>query len=57
MMEKYIEKIKTLFIEFAPSIVIALVLLIAGLFAISIIVKTARKLMKKRGVDETLQSM
>ncbi|MCL4122960.1 UNVERIFIED_CONTAM: hypothetical protein GTU68_062521 [Idotea baltica] len=54
-MEEYIEKIKELLVEYTPKVLVALAILIIGLFAITIIVKTSRNLMKKRGVDATLQ--
>ncbi|KGL62642.1 mechanosensitive ion channel family protein [Polaribacter sp. Hel1_85] len=54
-MEKYIENLKELIIEYTPKILVALAILIIGLFVIGIVVKTSRKLMKARGIDETLQ--
>jgi small conductance mechanosensitive channel len=54
-MENYIEDIKDLLFEYAPSVVTALVILIVGLFAIKFIVNSSRKIMDKRGVDITLQ--
>lgn len=54
-MENYIEDIKDLLFEYAPSIVTALVILIVGLFAIKFIVNSSGKIMDKRGVDITLQ--
>ena len=54
-MEEYIENLKELVIEFTPKILIALAILIVGLFVIGIVVKTTRKIMKSRGIDETLQ--
>jgi small conductance mechanosensitive channel len=54
-MEEYIENLKELVIEFTPKILIALAILIIGLFVIGIVVKTTRKIMKSRGIDETLQ--
>ena len=54
-MENYIEDIKDLLFEYAPSVVTALVILIVGLFAIKFIVNSSRKIMNKRGVDITLQ--
>jgi small conductance mechanosensitive channel len=54
-MEEYIEKFKLLLIEFTPSILTAFAILIIGLFVIDLLVKTARKIMLKRGVDVTLQ--
>jgi small conductance mechanosensitive channel len=54
-MEEYIENLKELVIEFTPKILVALAILIIGLFVIGIVVKTTRKIMKSRGIDETLQ--
>lgn len=54
-MEKYLEAIKNLLIEYSPKVLTALVILIVGLFIISLIIKMTKKVMKKRGVDETLQ--
>lgn len=54
-MEEYIEKIKNLLVEYTPKVLVALAILIIGLFAIKIIVNTSRNVMKKRGVDVTLQ--
>ncbi|WP_298882588.1 mechanosensitive ion channel domain-containing protein [uncultured Polaribacter sp.] len=54
-MEKYIENLKNLVIEYTPKILVALAILIIGLFAIKIVVKTFRNILKKRDVDETLQ--
>ena len=42
-------------VEYAPKVVAALVILIFGLFFVNMIVKLARKLMKKRDFDVTLQ--
>ncbi len=54
-MNEYIEKIKELLIDFAPKIITALIILIVGLLVINLIVRASRKLMEKRGVDDTLQ--
>ena len=54
-MEKYLEKAQTLFADYAPKIVTALAILIIGLFVIKLLVKMSRKVMKKAGVDLTLQ--
>jgi small conductance mechanosensitive channel len=54
-MEKYLEKAEALFFDFAPKIVTALAILIIGLFVIGLIVKMSKKVMKKSGVDITLQ--
>ena len=54
-MEEYIEKLKELLVEYTPKIIVALAILIIGLFVIKIVVNTSKKVLKKRGVDETLQ--
>lgn len=52
---EYIEKLWTLILNFSPQILIALAILIIGLFLIRIITKLSRKMMTKNGVDLTLQ--
>ncbi len=54
-MEKYFDALKNLLIEYSPKVLTALVILIVGLFIINLIVKLTKKVMNKRGVDETLQ--
>jgi small conductance mechanosensitive channel len=54
-MEKYLELIKNLLIEYSPKVLTALFILIIGLFIIQMIIKMSKKLMEKRNVDETLQ--
>ena len=54
-MEEYIEKLKELLVEYTPKILVALAILIIGLFVIKIVVNTSKKVLKNRGVDETLQ--
>lgn len=54
-MEKYLAALKNLLIEYSPKVLTALAILIVGLFIISLIIKMTKKVMKKRGVDETLQ--
>jgi len=54
-MEKYIEYLKELLIEFTPKVLVALAILIIGLFVIKLIVKATQKVMGKAGVDITLQ--
>lgn len=55
-MEKYLNAIKSLLIEYSPKVLTALVILIVGLFIIGLIVKMTKKVMKRRNVDETLQT-
>ncbi|WP_405610015.1 mechanosensitive ion channel family protein [Polaribacter sp. Asnod1-A03] len=54
-MKEYIERLTNLVIEYTPKILIALAILLVGLFVIKIVVRTSRKMMKKAGLDETLQ--
>lgn len=54
-MEKYLEKLEELLVDYTPKVLTALAILIIGLFAIKIIVNTTKKIMKKRDVDITLQ--
>ncbi len=54
-MEKYLDALKNLLIEYSPKILTALAILIIGLFIISLVIKMTKKVMRKRGVDETLQ--
>ncbi len=54
-MEKYLEKAEALFVDYAPKIVTALAILIIGLFVIGLLVKMSKKIMKKAGIDLTLQ--
>lgn len=54
-MENYLEEILKLLVQYSPKVLTALVILIIGLFIIGLIIKMTRKVMKKRGVDETLQ--
>lgn len=55
-MEEYLEKFKTVIEDFAPSVLAALIMLIVGLIVIRFLIKLAKSVMKKRGVDDTLQS-
>ncbi|WP_299059355.1 mechanosensitive ion channel domain-containing protein [uncultured Polaribacter sp.] len=54
-MEDFIKTIKDFTLENAPNVLIALAILIIGLFAIKTIVKTSKKVMNKGGLDITLQ--
>ncbi|WP_298418947.1 mechanosensitive ion channel domain-containing protein [uncultured Kordia sp.] len=51
----WITQLKDIVIDYAPKIVAALVILIVGLFVINMIVRLAKRIMKKRGIDATLQ--
>ncbi|WP_430410310.1 mechanosensitive ion channel family protein [Kordia sp.] len=51
----WLTQFKDSMIEYAPKIVAALVILIIGLFVINIIIRLIKRIMKKRGIDATLQ--
>lgn len=53
-LNEYFGILKGLLLEYSPKVVYAIVLLIVGLFIISLIVKGAKKVMRKRGFEETL---
>ena len=52
---EYIEKLWALILEFSPQILIALAILIVGLFLIRIAAKISRRMMAKSGIDLSLQ--
>jgi small conductance mechanosensitive channel len=52
---EYIEKLWSLILEFSPQMLIALAILIVGLFAIRLVTRLSRKMMAKGGLDITLQ--
>ncbi|MGC6284454.1 MAG: mechanosensitive ion channel family protein [Polaribacter sp.] len=54
-MEKYLEQLTQLLIEYSPKVITALILLIVGLFVIKILIGTTRKIMTKRNLEITLQ--
>lgn len=54
-MEKYLGIIKSIIIDFSPSVLAALAILIIGLIIIKFIVRMARAIMKNRKIDETLR--
>lgn len=54
-MEKYLELGESYLLKFGPKVLSALLILIIGLFAINIIVKLAKKVMRKSKVDLTLE--
>ncbi len=54
-LQTYLDKAWTLIVDYSPKVITALVLLLVGLWVIKIITKYARKLMRKRGLDITLQ--
>lgn len=53
-MEKYIEKIKTVIIDFSPKVIAALAILIVGWIAIKFITGMFKRLMKKRELEPSL---
>lgn len=54
-MEKYLEQLIQLLIEYSPKVITALILLIVGLFVIKILIGTTRKITTKRNLEITLQ--
>ncbi len=54
-MEKYIEKLKTLLIDYSPKAITALAILIVGIIAINLTTKALRVILKKRNVDDTVR--
>ena len=50
----YIDKAIELILEYSPKAITALIILLVGLWFIKLITKYARKIMLKRGLDETL---
>ena len=55
-MDKYIDKIVTLLVEYGPKLIGAVVVLIIGLWIIKIITKTVSKLLTKKKTDPSLAS-
>ena len=54
-MEKYIEKLKILLVNYSPNIITALVLLIVGIILIDLATKGIKMIMKNRNVDTTVR--
>ena len=54
--ENYLEKLKEIIIEFSPKVISAIIILFVGLWAVSIITKTFKKIMIKRHVEVTLSN-
>ena len=54
--QNYFETIKKLVLEYSPKFVVAIIILIIGLWATSFITKTAKKVMIKRNVELTLSN-
>ncbi|MFT5723644.1 MAG: small conductance mechanosensitive channel [Bacteroidia bacterium] len=53
-MEEYIEKIKSVIVDFSPKVLAALAILVFGWITIQFVTSLIRKVMKKRKVDESL---
>ncbi len=54
--QSYFETIKKLVLEYSPKFVVAIIILLVGLWATSFITKTAKKIMLKRNVELTLST-
>ena len=54
--QNYFDTIKKLVLEYSPKFVVAILILIVGLWATSFITKTAKKVMIKRNVELTLSN-
>lgn len=54
--ENYFETLKKIILEYSPKLVIAVFILLVGLWATSFITKAAKKLMIKRNVEVTLSN-
>lgn len=54
--QNYFETVKKLILEYSPKFVVAVIILLVGLWATSFITRTAKKLMIKRNVELTLSN-
>ena len=54
--QNYFETIKKLILEYSPKFVVAILILLIGLWGTSFITKTAKKIMVKRNVEVTLST-
>ncbi|MEY2739719.1 MAG: putative small-conductance mechanosensitive ion channel MscS3 [Bacteroidota bacterium] len=54
--QNYFDNLKTVVLEYSPKFVVAIVLLLTGLWATSVITKTAKKIMLRRKVELTLSN-
>lgn len=52
--QNYLEIFKKIILEYSPKIFVAFIILLIGLWATSIITKFAKKILKKREVEDTL---
>ena len=55
-LQNYFTSIKTVVLEYSPKFVVAMVLLLVGLWATSMITKATKKIMLKRKVEHTLSN-
>ena len=53
-LQPYLDKTWDLILAYSPKIITALIILLIGLWLIKVVTKYARKMMIKRGMDETL---
>ena len=54
--QNYFDNLNTVVLEYSPKFVVAIVLLLTGLWATSVITKTAKKIMLRRKVELTLSN-
>ncbi len=54
--QNYFETIKTLVLEYSPKFIVAIIILLGGLWATSFITKAAKKIMLKRSIELTLST-
>ena len=54
--QNYFETIKTLILEYSPKFIVAIIILLGGLWATSFITKAAKKIMLKRNIELTLST-
>jgi small conductance mechanosensitive channel len=54
--QNYFETIKKLILEYSPKFVVAIIILLGGLWATSFITKAAKKIMLKRNIEVTLST-
>jgi hypothetical protein len=53
-MEQYLESAKTLFWAYVPNVIYAILLLAIGLSVVKKLVSFSKKMMRSKGVEETL---
>ena len=54
--QNYFETIKTLILEYSPKFIVAIIILLGGLWTTSFITKAAKKIMVKRNIELTLST-